>query len=287
MSSQFGAGTKGRATIRQKAPGTNGVPFHFEHYAVTKSGGGPAVSNGKLQPAGGAGTASAHARYIERELAVESLYAGNEKETGQDRDLETDVGLEKRPRGRPSRAQLAERAIKEAQREIEGIERSLGENQRGAAAQAYIENPVKLRNGELVLSSFGNIGDTFAERLRFWELAEEHEPHPGARIQNRLIVELPHQSTAAARLEILQQFTKFFEDRSLPYHAAIHAPGKKNDDRNFHAHIVFTERPAKKIPHPETGETTWDFAIALTTTDQHRNTRTKHPFRQTRLPRAE
>ena len=298
-------GGKDKPSMRVTAKDTGGRSFHFEHTTVTK---GQAYTASKRARNGattkGMGTARAHLAYIERETAVEKLQRIEER--GRKRELDVELLLDgpaidlPRRRGRPSLEDIKARAMIEAARDaalarnaergLEGgrerdpadIASTLEGPGKGAAAQAYIEDAAKLRNGEVVLSSFGTIGETYEERLRFWGLVEEHERAPDARIQNRLICELPHQSTPEARKEILQRFVRTFEEKEIPFHVAVHAPGKGNDARNFHAHIVFLERPAKRMIDPATGELEWDFAITKTYRDSQRHTRVSHPHRRNR-----
>ena len=293
-----------RASVRQKGK-DGGRSFHFQVYSVSKAAGaGAQASGGSVRGAKGTGAASAHHAYIEREAALETLYEPGGPEIGitvgkgrtfaeemerspEPGDRETGLGF---GAGLAGDRGKAERDPTTKVREAEGRERVKDPFDRGTdgpgqarAAQAYIENPVKLRNGEVILNSFGTIGDTFQDRMAFWDLLEQHETQGNARIQNRIICELPHQSTPEARNEILKAFVKPWDEKGIPYHVAVHAPGAANDDRNFHAHIVFSERPAKRMAHPETGEQVWDFTITETYKTSSRNTKTSHPYRQNKL----
>ena len=120
------------------------------------------------------------------------------------------------------------------------------------------------------------------EDLKARAVIEEHETRSDARIQNRLICELPHQSTPEARNAILRDFVKVFDEKEIPYHVAVHAPGAKNDSRNFHAHIVFLERPAKRMIDPATGREEWDFAIAGEHRKKSSNVVLKYPYKRNR-----
>lgn len=152
--------------------------------------------------------------------------------------------------------------------------------------QPYIEDPAKLDrpqshgDAENEVFSFGNIGDTAGEAQDFWLQLAKHAQRPTSIIQNRLIVEIPHQAPPEVRIKIMKDFCAEFDSRGLPFHCALHRPTEKNDARNFHAHIVYSARPAQKIRHPETDELVWDFACAIRKTDKHRNTRTRYPFKQ-------
>lgn len=146
-------------------------------------------------------------------------------------------------------------------------------------AQRYIENPVKTMSDE-GLASFGTIGSTMAERQSFWKLVHAIEAKNG-RTQLRLVLELPYETDDTVRAEIVRRFTQTaFAQNGIPYWAAIHRPTGKNDDRNYHAHIVFTDRPAKKMINPETGELVWDFTITTRERDSSRHYVTKRPFLQ-------
>jgi len=113
-------------------------------------------------------------------------------------------------------------------------------------------------------------------------------PGRGGRIQNRIVTELPHELTRAERSQIVRNFVKEFEERSLPYSAVIHAPDEHNDRRNYHLHIVYSDRPAKKIIEPTNPEihNKWDFSIVETYTNKYRKTRKRRPYRQNKLREA-
>ena len=278
----------GKASIRQKAPDTGGRPFHFAHTVVSKKDRAPAAS-GKASTGGkGAGSAgggatgarktgarktgrsASHMSYIEREIAVERIYGPGHEEIGRDGEaweVENDAARE--------------RGVGREADGVDGQAHATG----AAAGQGYIEDRKKLANGEHVVFSFGTIGDRFEDRVRFWEALEEAEAHPSARVQHRLIVELPHEATPQARFEMIRRFAKRFEDDGIPYWAALHAPGDDNDSRNFHAHIVYSERPAKRMVDPDApdGPAQWDFAITKTYRKKSRNTVTTRPFRQEKM----
>ena len=359
-----GRSAKGRASIRQTAPGTGGRPYHFGFTTVTKGqsarGGKPAAGRrsapgADASPSGGGssnggpgrggsspGTAGggsptgkpgapttregAHQTYAERYAALakdpqpldQDLTAGQSRQQSRGQSQDQDFGPEIGRGGRSAGPEPEEVAQEPARRlteqglvptpaverdepdrdsdrgpapSREWIEREMGqrpgisERHTEAAAQAYIEDPAKVQarlHGNTV--SFGTIGDTMEKRQEFWELVHKHESVDG-RTQSRLVLELPHEADAKARHEIVRRYVKEFEDKGVPYWAAIHAPTKKNDDRNHHAHIVFIDRPARQIPHPETGEMVWDFTVEqLHRTKTSGNIRRTYPYRQNRDP---
>ncbi|MCB1533675.1 MAG: MobA/MobL family protein [Rhodoblastus sp.] len=117
-------------------------------------------------------------------------------------------------------------------------------------------------------------------------------PGRGGRIQMRLIISLPYELSADDRLALLKSFcdSQFrnlkADDGSktdVPFWAVVHKPEATSDDRNYHAHIVFSERPARQILNPETGAQVWDFAYAKAARDSKRTLRIKYPFEQSKV----
>ncbi len=153
-----------------------------------------------------------------------------------------------------------------------------------AAAQAYVEDPAKVARIRGTTSSFGTIGDTLEERMAFWDLVHEHESSAGGRTQSRLVLELPHEASAKARHQIVRRYVQEFEDKGIPYWATIHEPTRHNDSRNYHAHVVFTDRPMSKMRHPETGQEVWDFTVEEVHIKKNRVRQVRHPYRQNRDP---
>ena len=105
-------------------------------------------------------------------------------------------------------------------------------------------------------------------------------PGRGGRIQTRIIAELPHEIGARQRLAIVKAFTGKLAAKGFPFWAVVHAPDARNDARNVHVHIVYYDRPARQMPHPDTGAPSWDFAI---TCERRRANRTRvltRPYRQ-------
>lgn len=258
---QRGASKRERASVKQTAPDTGGRPFHFAHSTVNKDD----VTPGAKGAAGNKGStkAAAHMKYIERELAVERTY-------GQDKE-ERSAGLGgARLREGPGVQEHGPGRSMDAQGRDEGMTSA-------KAGQRYIENPVKLANGENIVFSFGTIGDAFEDRVAFWEKLEEAEK-ANARVQSRLIVELPHEASPQARHDIVRAFTSRLEAMGLPYWAALHAPGRDNDSRNFHAHIVYSESPAKRMVESGTGKEVWDFEIVDRYVSNCRHVREKRPI---------
>ena len=267
--SQRGAPKREEASIRQKAPDSGGRPFHFAYSVVTKADSAAAPSSRAAK----AGSAAGHMRYIERETAVEVTA----------RQPEVDRRAEGAGVGSRAAGTGRDRDDGSWMRERGGASKMGEALTSAAAAQGYVENPVKLANGKNVVLSFGTIGNTFEERVHYWTALEAAEAHPSARVQNRLIVELPHEATPQARYEIVREFCKRFEVDGIPYWAALHAPGKDNDSRNFHAHIVYSERPARRVVDAMDGQEKWDFEVVHTYVKASRNRVQTRPERQNKL----
>ena len=266
----------GRISIRMTAPDTGGRPFHFDHTAVSKKTialkqgeTAPGINTfGKrktefAKPKSHTTTSGAHMAYIERDGAAEAF----------DLDKELDAAI-----GRGGR------------------ERTPG------GMQGYLEDDEKLAVNDRAKGrepsremafSFGTpeMGETLDERMAFWDLAEQHAERGNGTIQHRLIVELPHECSAEDRLAVMRSFTKKYEDDRVPYWCVLHAPIEgKNDDRNFHAHIVLLNRPAWKEPFPAGGKClhkedgplvdTWNFAAIEEVRDKHDNYLKRYPLRE-------
>ena len=104
-------------------------------------------------------------------------------------------------------------------------------------------------------------------------LAKFHDGR-GGRIQYQIVGELPNDLSAAERFAIVCEFAKEFEKRELPFVAVMHAPNHSNDGKNWHFHLIYYDRPCRRITqddikqlavegyrsdHLKPGD--WDFAV--------------------------
>ena len=126
----------------------------------------------------------------------------------------------------------------------------------------YVESG-NIEHARGVPISFGNCGTRLVERLQFWSDLEDAERVNG-RVQNRLVVELPYEISAVGRAAIVKRFSEEnLESKGLGYWVVVHKPDPlRNDYRNYHAHIVFTDRPVKRL-----ADGRWDFLVV---TEQRR-----------------
>ena len=76
-----------------------------------------------------------------------------------------------------------------------------------------------------------------------WNAAERAETRKNSTLAREVELALPSMLEPASRHRIAERFAAALVDR---YHVAvsvaIHEPGKRGDDRNYHAHILFTTR---------------------------------------------
>ena len=300
-----GRATKGAASMKQKAPDTGGRTFHFSYSMVSRHGGGSGHAGREGTTAsgaaasgsgGGEGTSTqeaAHQAYVERDSAVAPDHEAVMQEpgagwgagtgrVGPERGRDRDDGGREPGQGQNRGTKQAEIDQERAMEAVAAAAPSAHANS-ARAAQAYVEDEKKLGRRFGHANSFGTIGETAEKRLVFWDLVHEHEREKDARTQARLVLELPHEADAKTRQEIVRQYCAWFEDNGIPYWAAIHQPTEDNDSRNYHAHVVYMDRPAKRIAHLETGETVWDFTIQVKKKDKTRHTKIVYPYRQKKL----
>ncbi|TDN77852.1 MobA/MobL family protein [Stakelama pacifica] len=69
----------------------------------------------------------------------------------------------------------------------------------------------------------------------------------GGRIQDRIIGELPHELPHPGRVRLLRRFAADFERRGLPFVAVMHAPDHANNQKNWHFHLIYYDRPCRRI----------------------------------------
>lgn len=115
-----------------------------------------------------------------------------------------------------------------------------------------------VKSGGLETLPISNMGETPEEIADCWKAIEQIEAayRANATVQYRFTLNLPHDLTANERREVVQNFCeREFGRLGLPYVAAIHAPDPNGDHRNYHAHILFSNRPFER-----TGAGEWEFA---------------------------
>lgn len=256
-----------RFSIRLTAPDTGGRPFHMDYTTVSRAS--IALSVGRTDQSDGrvrkrktsTSVPGSHMAYIER----------------------------------PEAAEMPGASAESAAHTVDGPEQAPGR------MQTYLENDAKTSSNVSRESaraagehgfSFGTpeMGKTLEERIAFWDLVEKHAKGPGSTIQRRLILELPHECSPEDRLEIMRAFTDKYDHDRVPYWCVLHAPqAGKNDDRNFHAHIVLANTPAWQIDWEADGvhdgtlkpmAKVWNFAARTYGLDKSKHLRTLYRQRQ-------
>lgn len=130
------------------------------------------------------------------------------------------------------------RALDQVRKHQRYIERSGGFERRANEVEAD-------EKGQILV---GNIGATPHERAAFWRAASAAETRRDARLQNRIVLELPHWISAADRRQIVERLGAVFEQHKLAWFGACHRPDKHGDKRNFHAHFLIGTRPIQASP---------------------------------------
>ena len=120
--------------------------------------------------------------------------------------------------------------------------------------------------------------------------AKFHDGRPG-RTQYRIVGELPNELSMAEKVALLRSFTEEFRRRRIPFVAVMHAPDHNNDEKNWHFHLVYYDRPCARITAAQIAELErnshdtsrlapgmWDFAAV--TVKKDRVNRERFPLRQ-------
>jgi Ti-type conjugative transfer relaxase TraA len=136
-----------------------------------------------------------------------------------------------RSSGRSAVAAIAYRAAEKLTNERDGIEHDFTRRQ-------------GVEHAEIILPEGSAASADWArERAALWNAAERAEARRDARVAREIEVALPHELTAAQRLELTREFSRSLADRyGVAVDFAIHSPHGHTDIRNHHAHIMLTTR---------------------------------------------
>jgi len=81
------------------------------------------------------------------------------------------------------------------------------------------------------------------DRSRLWNAAEQAEDRPNARLAREFQVALPSELSAKQRLRLARTFSQELADRfRVAVDLVIHEPRPDGGPRNFHAHLLATNR---------------------------------------------
>lgn len=96
----------------------------------------------------------------------------------------------------------------------------------------------------------------------------------GGIVQRRITGELPADLDLNGCRRALKAMGSEFARRGLRYYVALHAPTAANNERNWHFHLLYYDRPCEQIAGK------WDFAIVEEKRTASRNRRQSYPHRQ-------
>ena len=124
----------------------------------------------------------------------------------------------------------------------------------------YITKPDSVEYVDDEAAVVSNMGEDRHEMAAGMDVVEDanRAARANAKVAVTIILQLPHDVTPAERLQILKTWCE--EElgvHGLPYVAALHRPNPDGDQRNNHAHIVTSFRPAHR-----TGRYEWTVARA-------------------------
>jgi ATP-dependent exoDNAse (exonuclease V) alpha subunit len=80
-------------------------------------------------------------------------------------------------------------------------------------------------------------------RAQLWNAVEAAEKRKDAQLAREIVLALPFELTDAQRVGLVREFARAeFVGEGMIADIAIHAPDRKGDDRNHHAHLLLTMR---------------------------------------------
>ena len=97
--------------------------------------------------------------------------------------------------------------------------------------------------------------------LTLWRTVERLESRANARMAREIIIALPHQVDLQVHVKMLRAFvTSQLTARGMVADVAIHAPPVANggDPRNWHAHVLLTDRPMTATGFAATKDRNWN-----------------------------
>jgi hypothetical protein len=84
------------------------------------------------------------------------------------------------------------------------------------------------------------------DRAQLWNRIEAIEKRKDAQLAREIQLALPHELDHGARVELVRGYVMAeLVSLGMVADVALHAPGDKGDERNFHAHVLLTLRPVE------------------------------------------
>ena len=94
-----------------------------------------------------------------------------------------------------------------------------------------------------LISNIANDPDAIASLFAALEELEMEAGRKNANVYMTLVVSLPHELSADERERLLEQTCVPLAENDLPYAAVLHRADPEGDQRNVHAHVIFSWRP--------------------------------------------
>lgn len=113
------------------------------------------------------------------------------------------------------------------------------------------------------LGFFSSVGQSVEEAAEaFDELERVNRSAAGnAKVVHHMIIQSMHELPPEEQWAMLLRYCdQVFGSQDLPYSACLHAPSEQGDQRNWHAHIVFSYRPMLRTDQAE-----WQIGRAIRT----------------------
>ena len=138
---------------------------------------------------------------------------------------------------------------------VQVISRSAGRSATAAASYRAGIVIVDTRTGEVhdntrkrgvlhceILAPVGAAAWVF-DRSELWNRVEQSEKRKDAQVSRELNIALPHELTSEQRLDLIRRYvTKNFVSQGMVADVCLHAPGRGDDAKNHHAHVMLTTR---------------------------------------------
>lgn len=150
-----------------------------------------------------------------------------------------------RATGRSAVAAIAYRAAEKLVNERDGLTHDFTRRSGVEHSEIVLPGDKMAADDGVILGS----GPSWARnRSALWNAAEASEKRKDARVAREIEVALPHELTAAQRLELTRDFALGLADRyGVAVDFAIHAPHRDSSVLNHHAHIMMTTRKVQEI----------------------------------------
>ena len=180
-------------------------------------------------------------RYLQRLLGVGVNWTRPAVRSSRPRTVDGRQSFVFRHRTVSKRRWLSAKQSRSGQRKLVGV--GPGTTKKFAA---YIrrDNAVEHHDGEPSVA-----GSEVAYHPGLWDAIEARERRDG-RIQSRIVAELPYEREIGpeGRRRILEGLGKEFDAIGLPWMGAVHRPDAHSDQRNYHLHLIYHDRPAYEQP---------------------------------------